>query len=72
MTKEILEQVKIGIIPDNKDLDITIDFYQQTSDNLKLLGLEFHFAWKECFFKLNMLNEFKNSRQINGKYTKFV
>lgn len=63
MTKEILEQVKIGIIPSDKDLDTAIKFYQQTTDNLQLLGLEFRFAWKECYSKLNMLNEFKKSRK---------
>jgi hypothetical protein len=63
MTKEILYQVEDGIIPNDKDLDIAIDFYQTTTDNLALLGEKFHLSWKECFFKLKMLQEFKTSRK---------
>lgn len=63
MTEKILEQVEVGIIPDNKDLDIAIDFYQTTTDNLRLLGKAFHLPWKECYRQLMILKEFKEARK---------
>ena len=67
MTKEILEQVKLGIIPDDKDLQIAINHYENLCAYLELHGDIYRLVWKDCYYTLYTLKGYKQSRSKSRK-----
>lgn len=61
ITKETLEAVSLCELTDSQ-LNEAIEHYEQLEKDLKCHGEIYHLVWKDVFFRLLELNNYKSSR----------
>ncbi len=66
MNKELLVKIQNGDHISDQELVVSIEFYSDLETKLALLGAHFHLAWKEVFFVLNQLKQYKFHREFGG------
>lgn len=67
MTKELIEQVRMGIIPKDEDLEVAIEHYKQLHESLRLHGEIYRLVWRDAHNHYRTLEGYKESRKNRKK-----
>lgn len=64
INKKTLDAVKVGILTNNQ-LDEAINHYKALEEHLKCHGEPYHLVWKDVYYELMRLEDYKKSRETN-------
>ena len=62
-TEEANKAFLVGDAISDTELKLLIAFYTRLTNDLAVLGPNFHLSWKECFYRLQKLEEFAQSQK---------